>query len=107
MNETRWIGLMALLGLPAEKEAFAAIDAAYSETHRHYHTRAHIEHCLREFDAAADLAMNRRKSSSPSGFTTPSTIPIDPTMKSAAPTGLAASWRNIRPIWRAWNECAL
>jgi predicted metal-dependent HD superfamily phosphohydrolase len=47
---------MAALEMPAETETFAAIVAAYSEKHRHYHTREHIEHCLREFDSAVDLA---------------------------------------------------
>lgn len=56
MNETRWMRLMAALGIPAEIETFRAIDAAYSERHRHYHTSEHIEHCLREFDASASLA---------------------------------------------------
>ena len=30
------------------------LDALYSEPHRRYHTAAHIEHCLRQFDLAAD-----------------------------------------------------
>ena len=33
---------------------FDELDARYGEPHRHYHTAAHIEHCLREFDLAAD-----------------------------------------------------
>ncbi len=28
------------------------IEDSYSEPHRHYHTGAHIEHCLRQFDRA-------------------------------------------------------
>ncbi len=28
----------------------------YAEPHRHYHTLAHVRHCLREFDAIRDLA---------------------------------------------------
>lgn len=47
---------MAALGIPAEIETFRAIDAAYSEKHRHYHTGEHIEHCLREFDSSTTLA---------------------------------------------------
>ncbi len=30
------------------------IEDSYSEPHRHYHTGAHIEHCLRQFDRARD-----------------------------------------------------
>jgi predicted metal-dependent HD superfamily phosphohydrolase len=35
--------------------AYAELAALYSEPHRHYHTLAHIRHCLRQFDLAADL----------------------------------------------------
>jgi len=34
--------------------AFDELDALYREPHRRYHTAAHIEHCLRQFDLAAD-----------------------------------------------------
>ena len=33
---------------------FDELDALYREPHRRYHTPAHIEHCLRLFDLAAD-----------------------------------------------------
>ena len=33
---------------------FDRLDALYREPHRRYHTAAHIEHCLRQFDLAAD-----------------------------------------------------
>jgi len=33
---------------------FDELDALYGEPHRHYHTAAHIEHCLHQFDLAAD-----------------------------------------------------
>ena len=33
---------------------FDALDAAYREPHRRYHTVAHVEHCLHCFDLAAD-----------------------------------------------------
>lgn len=33
---------------------FEEIDALYREPHRRYHTVAHIEHCLQQFDLAAD-----------------------------------------------------
>ena len=34
-------------------EVFDRLDALYHEPHRRYHTAAHIEHCLRQFDLAA------------------------------------------------------
>ena len=33
---------------------FDELDALYREPHRRYHTPAHVEHCLRSFDLAAD-----------------------------------------------------
>ena len=33
---------------------FDELDALYGEPHRHYHTAAHVEHCLRLHDLAAD-----------------------------------------------------
>ena len=33
---------------------FDQLDTLYREPHRRYHTAAHIEHCLRQFDFAAD-----------------------------------------------------
>ena len=33
---------------------FDELDGLYGEPHRHYHTGAHVEHCLRQFDLAAD-----------------------------------------------------
>ena len=33
---------------------FDELDILYRESHRWYHTAAHIEHCLRQFDLAAD-----------------------------------------------------
>ena len=33
---------------------FDELDALYGEPHRHYHTAAHIEHCLRQLDLALD-----------------------------------------------------
>ena len=35
-------------------EVFDELDTLYHEPHRRYHTAAHIEHCLRLFDLAAD-----------------------------------------------------
>ena len=35
-------------------EVFSTVLAHYSESHRKYHTPRHIDHCLRQFDLAAD-----------------------------------------------------
>jgi predicted metal-dependent HD superfamily phosphohydrolase len=41
---------------PGQAEAvYARLVQLYCEPHRHYHTLAHIRHCLREFDQAASL----------------------------------------------------
>jgi len=47
---------MAAFSLPESNESCERLVDAYSQKHRHYHTVAHIEHCLQEFDAAAGLA---------------------------------------------------
>lgn len=52
MQAERWQALMARLGMPSSLDTFAALAAAYSEPHRHYHTAAHIDACLLELDAA-------------------------------------------------------
>lgn len=51
MNQVRWLRLMSALDLPSEEESYAALVAAYSEQHRHYHTTEHIDQCLRELDS--------------------------------------------------------
>ena len=56
MDKARWLDLMSKLGLPPNEETFEALLKAYSETHRHYHTVEHIDHCLRELDAEISLA---------------------------------------------------
>lgn len=38
-----------------------ALDAAYAEPHRRYHTRAHIEACLQALDAVPDLDETTRR----------------------------------------------
>lgn len=50
MNPDRWTALMRSLGLPASEATFAALDAAYREPHRRYHTTRHIDDCLAQFD---------------------------------------------------------
>lgn len=56
MNRDRWHRLMAALTLSESNDSFDQLVNAYSQKHRHYHTCAHIEDCLRQFDAAAELA---------------------------------------------------
>jgi predicted metal-dependent HD superfamily phosphohydrolase len=56
MSKARWLRLMQALGLRAEEESYAALLAAYSEKHRHYHTVEHIDHCLHELDREIGLA---------------------------------------------------
>jgi predicted metal-dependent HD superfamily phosphohydrolase len=55
----RWQTLWARLGAntPAAPVFRALIDA-YSEAHRHYHTLAHLQDCLAQFDAACPLAVH-------------------------------------------------
>ena len=36
------------------RDVYDELDTLYGESHRRYHTGAHIEHCLRQFDLAAD-----------------------------------------------------
>lgn len=57
MNVSRWVRLMALLGMPEEIEAFNALVATYSQKHRYYHTVQHIDHCLQQLDSALSLAI--------------------------------------------------
>lgn len=39
----------------AADSLFRELEARYGEPHRRYHTGAHIEHCLRQFDLADDV----------------------------------------------------
>ena len=55
-----WKRCFADLGLPAPHgEEFSSLTARYLEPHRAYHTMQHIEECLHEFDASANLAQSR------------------------------------------------
>jgi predicted metal-dependent HD superfamily phosphohydrolase len=56
MNRDRWHRLMAAFALPETNDWFDQLLDAYSQKHRHYHTVAHIDHCLRELDSASELA---------------------------------------------------
>lgn len=48
--------MMAAFGMPSSADSYDALVDAYSEGHRHYHTREHIDHCLRELDSVPGLA---------------------------------------------------
>jgi predicted metal-dependent HD superfamily phosphohydrolase len=55
--EDRWLRFWKQAGGNGDPSlAYEDLVARYSEVHRAYHTLAHIEHCLREFDAARPLA---------------------------------------------------
>jgi predicted metal-dependent HD superfamily phosphohydrolase len=47
---------MSSFGVADHPEMFERITKAYAETHRRYHTAAHINACLREFDSVRSLA---------------------------------------------------
>ena len=49
---------MSSFGVTGNLEMFERITKAYAEKHRHYHTAAHIDACLREFDSARSLAQS-------------------------------------------------
>lgn len=53
---TRWNRLLErVAGMQPQKGSFNKLISAYSEPHRHYHTLAHIEQCLKEFEAVRYL----------------------------------------------------
>jgi len=56
MSPERWLDLMKGFGVGEHREMFRRLRDAYSERHRHYHTVAHIDACLREFDPFRSLA---------------------------------------------------
>jgi len=56
MNQDRWRELMSQWQAPESGDVYAALEAAYSERTRHYHTGTHIEDCLVQFDGVVDLA---------------------------------------------------
>ena len=54
MDRKRFEGLWSRCIGTGAGAVFDEIDALYREPHRRYHTAAHVEHCLRQFDLAAD-----------------------------------------------------
>ena len=47
---------MARLGTGPHRDAYESLVTAYAQSHRRYHTAAHIDACLSELDTAAALA---------------------------------------------------
>lgn len=56
MNEWRWQALMHRLGGQSSLETYQQLVKAYAEPHRYYHTAAHINACLQQFDRVQGLA---------------------------------------------------
>ena len=54
MDRKRFEGLWSRCIGTGAGAVFDQLDTLYREPHRRYHTAAHIEHCLRQFDFAAD-----------------------------------------------------
>ena len=52
-----WVRCLGGKSTTAET-VYARLAELYGEPHRHYHTLDHIQHCLSEFDRAADLMEN-------------------------------------------------
>lgn len=54
----RWLRLWTAAGGQAAqaRRPYERLADRYAEPHRHYHVLAHVDHCLREFDAIRDLA---------------------------------------------------
>lgn len=57
LDQARWLGLWSRLGAQANGlEIFEKLIAAYAEPARVYHTAAHIQDCLTQFDWSRHLA---------------------------------------------------
>ncbi|PUA28362.1 MAG: hypothetical protein B0W54_18050 [Cellvibrio sp. 79] len=56
MDINRWQHLMLALGIGGNPETYLQLIAAYSESHRHYHTGAHVDACLKHLDQVRLLA---------------------------------------------------
>ena len=56
MNLERWSKLMSAFAFGVNEDTFHSLIAAYSEKHRHYHTREHVQACLEHFDSCAPQA---------------------------------------------------
>jgi len=51
MNKPRWDRLLGSFGIQTEQQTYSALDNAYSEKHRSYHTQHHINACLDMLDS--------------------------------------------------------
>jgi predicted metal-dependent HD superfamily phosphohydrolase len=56
MNAERWGSLCARLSCADGARRFPVLEAAYAESHRHYHTAEHIDECLDLFQQVDELA---------------------------------------------------
>ena len=56
LDKTRWLTLMASMGLPDLSDTFNHLDRAHAERHRAYHTAEHIRACFRRLDERYNLA---------------------------------------------------
>ena len=54
MREPEWGALMGRLGLAESLGQHASLLRAYSESHRHYHTLAHLDDCLARLSEVRD-----------------------------------------------------
>lgn len=59
MDENRWFALMAQLGLRENRDQWRALQSAYAEKHRHYHTAEHISACLQHLNIVGHFAEHR------------------------------------------------
>ena len=55
---TRWQSLSQRLGLPGDRETYAALVESHAEKHRTYHTLDHISACLSHLDSVRDRTEN-------------------------------------------------
>lgn len=56
MDYTRWSQLMARLALGPNEQTFNKLRVLYSEKHRFYHNKSHIQTALNQLDASIDFA---------------------------------------------------
>ncbi len=56
MELERWQLLMQDFSIGRNEKVYFSLSKAYQEKHRHYHTDAHIDACLRHFDEVKYLA---------------------------------------------------
>jgi predicted metal-dependent HD superfamily phosphohydrolase len=57
VNFPRWSRLCMAVGVAPEERDYRRVRRGWRGMGRHYHTLTHLEDCLREFDAARELAV--------------------------------------------------